>query len=399
MKAVCRRVIAIVAVCAMIVNFSTIVFASESNSKVTVRDYEIKSELVTYDEEIIYGGDKVEVTYENYPSVGMNYLLVNVMLSTLQLENSDDFIININGQKYYRLLQDEFISDHKYEILPHGQIMATVSGWMLFEIPKTADQPETWTLSLGTTSTFLTAGDKNFIEQTPYYGIIDQQKALVEQHRASYAQGNYTPQSPFIVVNPYGTAPLTALIMFETEVPVEVTSTIVGKTERSSISNVVVGYNFHHEIPLIGLYNEENKVLLSLKYEDGSTEEHEITVITELIPEDIEQCNLTVNRNDLSKLSDGLYILQTGRRVAFDINGDIRGYMSGILATTGSGLQETADNGHFFVSTDPYTNHSTIYEFDAMGFVYRELQVLYIGNYRFLLPQIMMLCYYQIINS
>ena len=61
----------------------------------------------------------------------------------------------------------------------------------------------------------------------------EKQKALDDRLRSEYEAGGYTLDEPLIVVNPYGIAPLTALLMFDTDSPAQVELRVVGhKTEE-----------------------------------------------------------------------------------------------------------------------------------------------------------------------
>ena len=157
--------------------------------------------------------------------------------------------------------------------------------------------------------------------------------------------------------------------------PVEVTTTVVGKTERTSITNTVSGYATYHEIPVIGLYNGENTVMMELRDQaSGEVDTYTLQIETEDMPDVIKNKEINLTACKPEKLSDGLYVLKDYHRTLIDLNGDIRGYFTQ-FALHLSGIDEITDNGHIFASSEAYSNYATIFEFDAMGFVYREIQI------------------------
>ena len=189
--------------------------------------------------------------------------------------------------------------------------------------------------------------------------------------------GTYTAESPYIVVNPFEIAPLTALIMFNTDTPVEVSTTVVGRISETSISNTVKGYNTKHEIPVIGLYNGDNTVIISLKNElTGEEESYTVSITTEDTPKSIIETGIELDYSNLNQLSNGLYIIRDDTNTMVDINGDIRGYYNFPIYNGGS--DELTDDGHMFISViyPIYGDWiSTIYEIDAMGVIYNEMDV------------------------
>jgi len=59
--------------------------------------------------------------------------------------------------------------------------------------------------------------------------IIDRQDKAEQAFLAEYKKGSYTIEHPYVVVNPYLIAPLTALVMFEAEKPAFAKVTVKGK--------------------------------------------------------------------------------------------------------------------------------------------------------------------------
>lgn len=377
--------------------FVPLVEATSNGVQMVVKDYSIQSELHTYKVETIYDGTTVEKQYDDYPSAGCDFLLVEVKVSVDDIISGDDFQVTIDGAAYARIQDDSFMANHDYETISHGQILTDTSGWLVFEIPQTASNSENWILSNGALQANLSTADENVVEQVPYNGYAESQSNLIRSYQTQYAKGNYTPENPYIMVNPFGTAPLTALLMFESETPVEVTTTVVGKTERASITNTVSGYNTHHEIPIIGLYNGANTVqMVTREHGTNAKRTYSFAIQTEESNPSITDKQMQVVTSKPEKLSDGLYIIKDNTLTLVDIYGDIRGYFIGFNGMiTPSGLDEITENGHIICSTEAYASYATVCEIDAMGFVYHEIQIprkadhdaLYVDESTYLTPQ------------
>lgn len=133
---------------------------------------------------------------------------------------ADDFTALIGNQSYQRILEDSFLANHQYASLGHREIITKTSGWIVFEIPQSAEDPESWKIVNGEISVNLQQTDKNLVQQEVYNGYAARQAELTSQYQATFIKGEYTPENPYIIVNPYETAPLTALILFNTDMPV-----------------------------------------------------------------------------------------------------------------------------------------------------------------------------------
>ena len=101
----------------------------------------------------------------------------------------------------------------------------------------------------------------------------DSQKAATAKYKAPRSS-KYTLTSPYVKVNPYGTSPLSALVTFKTSNNVKVTYTVVGKTDKTSITNTVKGgYTTSHQVPVVGLYADTtNTVKITATTKAGKTQ-------------------------------------------------------------------------------------------------------------------------------
>lgn len=165
-----------------------------------------------------------------------------------------------------------------------------------------------------------------------------------------------------VVRNPFGTAPLTALLIFRTESPCRLTYKVQGHTEENSFYYDASGPVTEHFVPVFCLYpDEENLVTLTLISEEGKT---------------IAQRTIHIRTDAVDPILDDKHY-----PVIRDNAGDIRYFLSipaGIL-----GLMPLS-GGRFLIAeeslmtpevTDPRYTH--LHELDYLGFVHK---TYYIGS-------------------
>lgn len=358
---------------------SITVFAAD-NVEFNVASYELVEDLYTINSEVAYGGEIESVEYSNNPEEGMQYLLVYVSVSidlgsVVDLDNIQ--VQGLEEAEYDREIEDAFLSNHGYAQLEHGENAINSEGWILFQVPGSVTESELLENGVlssdGMTVSFESSGTEDRGTDwvsAEYNGMVEEQQALEATYLAAVAAADYTAEAPYIIVNPYKIAPQSALIIFETEEAVSVTAIIEGKTEETTITNIMEEECIYHEIPLIGLYEGMNRVEIQLS--DGSSYIYEIE--TAEISEDFTGIpTLEVLQQDTEQLSEGLYLLSDTRGTIVDINGDVRGYFT--LTLSPSGIDELTEAGHIFVSMDSYTEYPTVLELDYMGKVYEEIQI------------------------
>ncbi|AET67463.1 Arylsulfotransferase (ASST) [Desulfosporosinus orientis DSM 765] len=202
--------------------------------------------------------------------------------------------------------------------------------------------------------------------------IITEQYQAEQAFLTEYQKGEYSFNNPYVKLNPYIIAPLTALVMFKTAQPTTVTITVKGKDKNGDIC-----FNFptaiEHLIPVYGLYaNYANKVELALG--DGKT--NVITIQTEAAPEIVKlptQINTTADY-----FEDNIMFVSptsTAATAGYDYNGDVRWYGSLNFAFD----IKRAKNGRLLLGTHrlvtpPY--HTTgLYEMGMIGKIYKEYRL------------------------
>lgn len=193
---------------------------------------------------------------------------------------------------------------------------------------------------------------------------------MVQQELQS---GNYSFEDPLVILNPYKTSPLTALILFQTEKPCRVQITVKGKTEATDLTfESTVGSA--HRIPVIGLYpSTENTVILELSDENGTLlETQEIKIRTEGLPDRLKDIIRPVTTSGSSAFP--LTII-SGQRTyfpfAYDCEGEIRWYLD--RETANYGLYALSNGRLIFQDTTGYVTSTqkpqstNLYEMDYLG--------------------------------
>lgn len=177
-----------------------------------------------------------------------------------------------------------------------------------------------------------------------------------------------TFDNPKVVLDPYDISPLTALIMFKTNDSTVVTITVPGKDDKTTISNTFSSTKEHY-IPVYGLYADtNNKIILSM-----NGEEKVIEIKTNPLPENLTKAEINVAKK--GELDNSFYFVtpsSTGYTAAYDINGDVRWYLSDNFCWD----IKTLKNGHLILSTNRLVNNpyytTGLMEMDYLGKIYFE---------------------------
>lgn len=206
----------------------------------------------------------------------------------------------------------------------------------------------------------------------------DDQKSLTATYKAAAENDKYTLDSPFVKVDPYAASPLSALVTFKTDDAVKVTYTVVGKTDKTSITNTVKGgYTTTHQVPVVGLYADTNNtVKITTTTKSGKTKTKTLTMQTGSLPKYIKDAKVTVSKNDKDKMEIGknkLTIMNrtTKQPFAIDADGAVRWYDTNYSQHT----IEQWSNGHIMMLSKKDVNsdvYNDLLETDYLGRVYKE---------------------------
>lgn len=100
--------------------------------------------------------------------------------------------------------------------------------------------------------------------------MLSHQEQVESEIETEFEQGEYTFQDPLVVLNPYGISPLTAIVMFRTEEPCEISVLIPGGKSIDDVSFTFEGYEVEHRIPVYGLFaGQVNHVYFTAKNYSG----------------------------------------------------------------------------------------------------------------------------------
>ena len=202
--------------------------------------------------------------------------------------------------------------------------------------------------------------------------IITEQHEAEQAFLAEYRQGEYTINNPYVKLNPYLIAPLTALVMFKTEEPAAVSVTVKGKEKAGDIS-----FDFpeavEHVIPVYGLYADyANQVELTL----SSGESNVITIQTQPAPDDVKRVTKITTTPEYFQ-DNIMFVTPTSKAMTagYDYKGDVRWYGTLNFAFD----LKRVKNGRLLIGGNrllmpPY--HTTgIYEMSMIGKIYKEYRL------------------------
>ena len=198
-----------------------------------------------------------------------------------------------------------------------------------------------------------------------------QQNGIDEALRQE-AENGYPLEEALIVVNPYGTSPLSAVAVFSTEEECAGTVTVKGKTAENDVTGTFPAAK-NHIVPIYGLYSgDTTEIVITL--EDGTSAT--FFAETEKVGTDygtIQMEMLDESSYDYSKLT---FVCSTmGSVYALDAAGDIRFYtkMGGSLGV------HQLKNGHLCMPSanilKPNYYKDGLIEIDLTGKIYRYYKI------------------------
>ena len=198
------------------------------------------------------------------------------------------------------------------------------------------------------------------------------QQTAIDEALLQEAQNGYSLEEALIVVNPYGTSPLSAVAVFSTEEACGGTVTVKGKSAENDVTGTFEAEK-DHIVPIYGLYNNDTtEVVITL--DDGTSATFEVT--TEDINVDYGTITAEMKSEASYDYTNLTFVCSTmGSLYAVDAAGDIRFYtnMGGSLGV------HQLENGHLlmpasYVLKTSYYKEGMI-EIDLMGKIYSEYMV------------------------
>lgn len=205
--------------------------------------------------------------------------------------------------------------------------------------------------------------------------LLKDTKSLVtlqSEYEKDFKTNGYKIENPNIIIDPYKSSPLTALILFETKNDVTPKVTVVGKDKNTTITHTFQNTKKHY-LSIYGLYPDyENKVIIEYK-EKGKQIKKEVTIKTDKLPDDFPLPTSVNSKKE--ELGTEFYFYtpsSKGYSCAYDMNGDVRWYLTHYAIWDNTRLK----NGNMLVSTERLINTpyymTGLYEIDMFGKIYKE---------------------------
>lgn len=199
------------------------------------------------------------------------------------------------------------------------------------------------------------------------------QQETEEEIQEEFKEDTYTVNDPLVKIDPYDTSPLSALLMFETEEPMQVQIT-TGAEEGKPIKKMWDESQTTHVIPVLGLFpDKDNKVLVELFDEGEKMEEAEVEMETEALPDDFMDTEVVeANPEDME---EGLtFMVPTkGYTYAVDDEANVRWYSSLESRLVFTKL----DNGHYLQTTrkEDEKQFNELLEIDMAGKIHHAYDI------------------------
>ncbi|WP_318766491.1 aryl-sulfate sulfotransferase [Lactiplantibacillus carotarum] len=215
---------------------------------------------------------------------------------------------------------------------------------------------------------------------------IKAQSATTATLKKAAKSNQYTVNKMYTKVNPYGTSPLSAKVIFKTSSKAKVSYTVVGKSSKTSISNSVGKYTTSHNLTVLGLYaGYNNTVKVKVTYKSGKVVNKTIHLKTAKLPSSLSSIKINVKTANKKKMVVGTgnskltFMVRTtisgknqSKNFTFglDADGNIRWYTT----KPTSHIFKQLSNGHLLIWTKSNSSNSyfdELVEMDYTGKVYK----------------------------
>jgi arylsulfate sulfotransferase len=213
--------------------------------------------------------------------------------------------------------------------------------------------------------------------EVPEYDILAWQSQRETDIIADYSQGTYSLEEPYILLDPYEMNPCSAIIIFENDSAGDITVTIKGDDDFSTIQYTKTNISTHVEVPVIGLYaGRDNEVVLTDV--DGHTAR--CIIQTEPLPVDFQSYEV-ITAQPL-EMEPGITLFtacfEHSYSALVDCNGQVRGYLSNQRMAHGTSMI-VLSNGNMLSTGDEYKqlpyNMTSLFEFNWLGKIFAEYEI------------------------
>lgn len=283
--------------------------------------------------------------------------------------NIKNTVLNVGGVSYEQV-DGTFLTNHNYSLFTKLDVrFGSSSGYIVFEIPQGINLNDAELIINDTRISVETHQvlDAKINSNIPTeIDVMAGQWEIEHMIIQDYYQNDYSVENPYVIVDPYGISPLSALVMFETEHDAKVSIKVVGKDEYTHVMHDFDLYNTHHEIPIVGLYaGYENTVEITLYYKDGTSKTEKLNIITEELVKDEMLVDISVNYSNPENMQEGMTFLMPSYHdlIAVDANGDVRWRLNHSNIQICQRLQ----NGNIMIISK---NFDGLYEIDLTGKIY-----------------------------
>ncbi|MGO4947735.1 aryl-sulfate sulfotransferase [Blautia sp. Sow4_E7] len=266
------------------------------------------------------------------------------------------------------------MKNKRYRELAAILVMMTMAAGSVTTVTA-QENTETATTEEGETDAAVEAADASDTKsQATALEVTDRfaQQTAIDEALLQEAQNGYSLEEALIVVNPYGTSPLSAVAVFATEEACGGTVTVKGKSAENDVTGTFEAEK-DHIVPIYGLYNNDTtEVVITL--DDGTSATFEVT--TEDINVDYGTITAEMKSEASYDYTNLTFVCSTmGSLYAVDAAGDIRFYTN----VGGSLGVHQLENGHIlmpasYVLKPSYYKEGMI-EIDLMGKIYGEYMI------------------------
>ena len=240
-----------------------------------------------------------------------------------------------------------------------------------------------WTIFNETYAKNLLLGFMELVVKYDGLTMPERHQEIAEQLEDAYRDGRYDLAEPFVRLNPYGIAPLSAVARFETEVPRQISLTVKGRS-GPDVTHVVEGFRRSHEVPILGLYaDHDNQVVLTARSKDGDVASHTVTITTDPLPNDYPA--IDVVQDYRGEAVDRFYFTtilgrEGKRRMAFTSAFDVEGDVRWLLTSGNADILIPLRNGRYLAVLEELFlesggKHNKFFEIDLTGRVYDQWEV------------------------
>ncbi len=199
-------------------------------------------------------------------------------------------------------------------------------------VPEASAEPENLT-QLPTPAPTPTSAVYDLLHLGEIGTTVTKQEATDAGLLQALENGEYTFESPYVQLDPYGESPLTAIALFQTDTPARISVHVQGDTLKADVDFTFDSYTTRHTIPILGLYPDRvNSVILTATGQDGAQNETVLEIVTEPLPSFFTRFVLIAETVDEANYAEGLNFPSMGLNhinypFAFDCNGAIRWYL------------------------------------------------------------------------